>query len=269
MKTKHLLFAIAASVLVMSATSSFSQGFGLGMRFGGTFSKYSNWSKLTTDELVEASDLNPAKAGLQASFVLNPMFSKMFGLEIEFNFEQKGATVKSSYENEDGKNVDTKMTATYNYMTVPILFKGGYAFGMFSVYGMVGPYVGVALGAKERYYENDALKEEYTVEFGEGEASGDNGTIGAPLNRGAIKASRLDVGLTLGVQPGVRLGPGDLVLDIRYNWGFIGVDNPTAAEKSDYNDYASDNDLLPYYSFCNRNFGISIGYIFRLGGTQE
>jgi hypothetical protein len=263
MKTRNLRYVILASLLVMSSMQLFSQGFGLGMRFGLTASKYSNWSKLLSDEYVDASDLNPSKMGLQASFVLNPMFSKIAGMEIEINFEQKGSTEKSTITS-SGKKVDTKYTMTYNYVTVPILFKGGYAFGMFSVYGVIGPYVGFALSGKDKYYENDNQKEEYTVEFGQGETSDDNGTTGGP--RGGVKANRLDVGLTFGVQPGVRLGPGDLILDFRYNWGFLGVDNPTAGQKSDYNDYAAANDKLPYYSLCNRNFGISVGYIFRFGG---
>ncbi|MCX6306198.1 MAG: porin family protein [Bacteroidetes bacterium] len=266
MKTKHLLCAILVSLLVISSFESFSQGFGLGMRFGMTASKYSNWSKLVSDDFVNASVLNPPKIGLQVSFVLNPMFSKMFGMEIEFNFEQKGSKMTNSSDI-SGKTIEYKSTATYNYFTMPILFKGGYKFGMFSVYGIIGPYVGVALGANEKYYENTTQKKEYTVEFGQGETSDDNGKTGGP--RGAYKAMRLDAGLTFGVQPGVRLGPGDLVLDFRYNWGFIGVDNPTAGQKTDYNDYASNNDLLPYYPLCNRNFGFSVGYIFRFGEVAK
>ena len=266
MKTKNLLFAVVASLLVMSSLSSFSQGMGVGARFGFTASTFSNWSKLLSDEIVDASDLHPAKVGLQVSFVLNPMFSKIAGMEIEFNFEQKGYAITNTITNEAGKKVDAKMAATYNYMTIPILFKGGYSFGMFSVYGFVGPHVSVALGGNMKYYENTSLQEEYTIEFGQGEVSDDNGKIGGP--RSVYKASRIDVGLTFGVQPGIRLGPGDLVMDFRYNIGFIGLDNPTSGQKSDYNDFAADNDMLPYYSLCNRSFGFSVGYIFRLGGKQ-
>lgn len=251
----------------MSSLPSFSQGLGIGGRFGITTSTFSNWSKLLSDDKVDASVLHPSKVGLQASFVLNPMFSKSLGMVIELNFEQKGYTLKSDYTNEAGKKVDTKISTTYNYLTIPILFKGGYSHKVFSVYGFFGPYVSIAIGGKERYYENNSLDEEYIVEFGQGEISDDAGKTGGP--RYIYKASRIDVGLTVGVQPGVRLGPGDLVLDIRYNFGFLGLDNPTAGQKSEYNEYASDNDMLPYYGICNRSFGISIGYIFRLGGAGK
>jgi hypothetical protein len=264
MKNKKTIAVILIAWLLLPGIAAFSQGLGLGMRFGMTTSKFSNWSKLQTDDLVDASTLNPAKVGLQASFVLNPMFSKYFGMGFEFNFEQKGFKIKDSYE-QSGKTIRTESVATYNYFTLPITFKGGYAYKIFSIYASVGPYVGVALGGKEKYYENDNLEKTYTVAYGEGEIDEDDEfSIGGP--RSYFKANRLDVGLTLAFQPGVRLGPGDLVLDIRYNWGFLDINNPTSAQKTEYNEYAADNDLLPYYSLCNRSFGLSVGYIFRLGG---
>jgi hypothetical protein len=150
-----------------------------------------------------------------------------------------------------------------NYFTMPILFKAGYAGEVFRIYGLVGPYVGIALSGKEKVYQDKIEQDSYTVEFGEGETSDAETTTGGFKG---YKANRLDVGVTIGLEPCVKLGPGEIFLDLRYSLGFIDIDHPTDSQKQDYNDWASDNDELAYYKRCQRAFGLSFGYIFRLGG---
>ncbi|MCX6245031.1 MAG: porin family protein [Bacteroidetes bacterium] len=269
MKTKNLLWTLLTSLLVMFSTTSIGQGFGLGVRVGSNFSKLTNWDKYVSDFAPEDINvLNPFKVGIQAGLVINPMFSKYIGMEIEINYEQKGMGIKFDGENDAGHSVVIKGKYNLNYLTLPIMLKAGFASKIFRIHAIVGPYVGYAVNGTLKTYEDNVLKKTYDIEFGSGEKSDNQNTIGGPKgigdpeeDQGFVKANSLDVGFVVGIQPGVKLGPGDLVLDIRYSRGFIGIDNPTSDQKKLFED-ALDK---PYYDQCNSTLGVSISYIFRLG----
>ena len=273
MKTKIVLLTMLTSLMVMLSTSSFGQGFGLGVRVGTNLSKLTNWDKFVSDFAPDDINVrNPFKTGLQTGLVINPMFSKYVGMEIEINYEQKGLGIRFEDEDDDGHSVVVKGKYNLNYLTLPIMLKAGYASKIFRIHAIVGPYVGYAINGNLKTYEDNVLKKTYDIEFGSGEKSDNENTIGGPKgigdpeeDQGYVKANSFDVGFVVGIQPGFKLGPGDLVIDFRYSLGFIGIDNPTSEQKTLFED-AFDK---PYYDQCNSTIGFSVGYIFRLGHHEE
>lgn len=240
---------ITVCLTVIFSMSVYCQGIGLGAKIGMDVSKLSNWNSYIANADPSANFENPSTLGLQAGLFADIVFNDYLGAAVELNYEKKGFILKSS---------SGKRTLALNYLTLPILVKGGYDFDFMKISAVVGPYVGIALSGKVKSYKNEELDKEYSVEFGEGELTDLTNSMGGPKG---YKANRFDFGIIAGLQPSVKLGPGEIILDIRYAWGFIDIDNPTADEKEQYEVEEQEE----YYSQCNRALNISVGYIFRLG----
>jgi len=245
MKTKKLFYAILTSALLMSSLSSFCQYFSAGARVGMDFGSLSNFSKVKSDaEDVGEKVARNAHVGFQGGFFGCYNFNKILGVQAEFIFDRKGE--KLTYTGTDHGDIITgTMNTSVTYMTIPILFKGGYDFGRFQVYGIFGPYIGIGLAGKLKYTENGTSVER-SMKFTKYDAT-------SSVDDGPYEhANRFDAGLTIGVQPGFKLGPGIIIMDLRYNFGFIDVQN-----------YSPKPDN--YYVRCTRSFGLSFGYVIPFG----
>lgn len=98
---------------------------------------------------------------------------------------------------------------TINYLEVPLLFKYTHDLELLKIFVNLGPSFSLGLGGKVKT----------TTPFGDDEASVKFGE--APANTTDVYFdNRLDLGLQGGLGVAVTLGPGDVVLEGRYGYGF-------------------------------------------------
>ena len=202
---------IIISLILTSLISTASAGARIGVKAGG------NWAGLITDytqsEYVTLS--GGFSGGVSFSFGKGDVFE--FGPEILFI--QKGIRYADDDESE---KIQT------NFLEMPLIFK--WSFGpktnVVRPFVLVGPYASFLLSANLKYdYDDDSGKEK------------------EPLDN----VNRVDAGLTSGIGMGVKLGPGQIVLDLRYAVGFIPI------QSQDY-----------IYAAFELNYGYSVmaGYVF-------
>lgn len=253
MKANKIQYLTHLVVLIMLPIISSGQPFKLGIHFGLNLSQYSNWKKYQEGADPAVDLTNPENGGFLAGFVAEKPFSDYLGLQAELNFEQKGFTLKSETQ---------KLTSNINYLTLPILLKGGYDISFIRLNVVIGPYFGIALNGKVKSYSNETLKSTQKIEFGSGILSDyeNDAVAGGPKG---FKANRFEIGLLAGLQPAITLGPGLVFLDIRFAWGFIGIDHPTKYQKYYWGEISNGE---AYYSQCNRTWSIAAGYILPLSG---
>jgi hypothetical protein len=224
MKTKSLHIVIVMIMFLMQIPTAFSQDFSVGGKVGIDLSSFSHWSKFKSDDLKDASNIkHPPKIGLQIGAVGNYTFNEYLALQVELLVQQKGESYKfqEQYLNDTYSN---KKSQTVTYITIPILARGNYSFGKFTISAVLGPYIGTE---KQKF----------------GKTKNDSSEL---------KLHRFDIGLSFGIIPSYELGPGSIFLDLRYDLGFIDAYNPNTKPED-------------YLTACNRNFGISVGYLVKLG----
>ncbi|MCX6244162.1 MAG: porin family protein [Bacteroidetes bacterium] len=245
MKKQILLNAILLTVFLWGTVSSFSQNFSVGDVLGMDFSSYSNFSKVKSEaEAAGATVKRNPHVGFRLGIMGAYSFNKYIGLQTEIVFDREGEkyTVTSPTPDGEFKGV---YTIGVTYLTIPILFKAGSEIGDFKIYGLLGPYISVGLAGRDKGTSNmENLNPSFSrsVSFEQEPQNGDD----------QKHLKRLDVGLTIGVEPSYKVGPGDIYLDLRYSFGFLDVQNPY--EKGEN-----------YYARYNRCFGFSVGYIYTFG----
>lgn len=134
---------------------------------------------------VVGHDYN-AKLGIHLGPVAEFHFGDIFGLETGVLLSTKGA-----------KDNDTDIKINLTYLEFPINFRAGYDFGTTRVYGILGPYLGFAVGGK--YKDGDVSTK---VDFG---------------GEGELK--RFDAGMTIGACAAVSI----FELGFTYNHGFVNI----------------------------------------------
>jgi hypothetical protein len=164
-------------------------------------------------------------------FIMNYKFGKVIGLQVELLYQQRGEVYRWDFEY-GGNSTHYKGKIVINCLTLPVLLHASHSFGKINLFGGFGPYVGYAFSAKSKEIEPE--KDEEKLEFGK-----DN-------------LRRFDVGLSFDFGFGYKLGSGNLFLDLRYDLGFMDILYIT--DKPD-----------GYKSMCNRNAGISLGYLIPIG----
>ncbi len=154
-----------------------------------------------------------------------------FGLiQTGINFTQKGVKGEG-----DGLN----LTITTNYIEIPLLARVGFGSDNFKVYVNAGPSLGFALGGKLKG-ESGSVSAEEDLTFGKGEDDTFENSI--------------DFGLQFGTGIGYTVGPGQIVLDLRYGLGLSNLfETPDGANRSDFKS-------------TNNVFAVSLGYAILLGG---
>lgn len=160
----------------------------------------------------------PVEIGIGESFAIQP----------EVMFVQKGFKVE---ENILGLNFKTQMII--NQIDIPILAK--YKFvntESFQAYAAAGPVFGYALSGKQKI-EALGQSEEEDIDFDE------------------FGYNRFETLVSVGAGAGIPIGPGVIVLDLRYLFGL-----------SDLNDSEED------FEMRNNGFQGGIGFMFNFGGKE-
>jgi len=188
----------------------------MGPKLGLGFSKITNIGG-------DADIKSAANTRMHLGVVFNFIGGKVFSFQPEILYMQKGFKMISTEE----KNVFYKLNT--NYFEIPAMFK--FSFGSEKIKGFfdIGPYFAYWASAKNKYRDDpdeNVQQEDYTFDNDDD--------------------MRLDVGLGFGGGVSYKLGPGKIVLDLRYDLGFLNIvqdpDDPCA----------------------NRTFGISVMYLFNL-----
>ena len=250
MKRQILINAILVSLFLVGTVSTFSQKFSLGARAGVDFGYLSNFSKLKSQaEESHGTVKQNMHTGFQGGIVAAYSFNKVLGLQGELIFDRKGEKLDYSYTytgatKSAGMTTSFKENNTITYLTIPILLKVGTEIGKFKIHGLLGPYIGIGIGGKVKFSGTGDIKD-IDVKF---EKAPENPTSDQQYEY----LKRLDVGVTIGVEPAFTLGPGYIFLDVRYNYGLLDIQNPY--KKPD-----------GYFTRCNHTFGISAGYMITFG----
>ncbi|NIK74081.1 hypothetical protein FHS56_001594 [Thermonema lapsum] len=207
---KKLLLTLAAGVLFFGAQAQISIMPKAGVSLANTASK--------TDG--ESENFN-MKTGFTFGVAAPISISEQFSVQPELLYVQKGRKQKSG---------GTTTSRTLNYLEIPVMARahfGGFYLG-------AGPYLGIALSAKEKEKRNGTSVES-------------NLNIGIDQIEDDVKPT--DFGLCFGLGYGLEIGPGKLVLDARYG---LGLSNTLPSGDSDNFDK-------------NRNIALTVGYAIPLG----
>ncbi len=147
-----------------------------------------NGSRLYTKDDKTPKTLLRTDVGLVCNFT----YTKPVSFQMEVNYSRKGAKLIT----------DDKLT--YGYLEVPLLLKVAGGKEKLKVFGLLGPYIAAP------------LKEEYI--------SGDNKTTASATENSVVDGNavveKIDVGFHLGGGVTYKLGPGRVLLEIRYCQGF-------------------------------------------------
>jgi hypothetical protein len=179
---------------------------------------------------VDSPAKKVAKLGFQGGLVAFAGISEIFGVQMELFYSQKGVKITATQN-----NTTAKVWTTVNYLEIPVLARLTYSNKGFILFGNFGPAVGIGLNARLATDPDMGFNSE--IKFEEG------------------GLTQVDIGVVVGAGVGYRLGTGQLFLDLRYEYGLTDINNVSSSVK----------DNPDYESNMNRNFGISVGYLFKLG----
>jgi hypothetical protein len=182
-----------------------------------------------------------AKTGFLVGVGLNlPIVEDFFSVQPELLYIQKGF----GFDTED---FDIKFRETINYLEVPILAKIAFGGDIAKFHVSAGPSIGFGLGGNYKFSGDDADQIEDIV----GSLDGDV-TFGSDDDDSYN--NRLDIGAQFGIGAGFKVGPGSLLLDLRYGLGLSNL----LKEDADLGIDESDGK--------NRVIAISLGYAIPFGG---
>jgi len=231
---KLWVFQVSFIILSIFPLLGFGQRFSLGGKIGIDFANLSNFSKVKSnyseeDITVSRNLLIGYQFGIMSNFQINDLLS----IETDLIMAQKGENLNIT-NNFNGMNGTTKISNTY--LNLPILLKIGHSYGKFRITGFLGPNLGVALFG-EVIYDIPPIDQTLKNKYGKGDFR------------------RFDVGVILGVEPSFKLGPGNLLVHFQYEFGLLDINYPSTRPEG-------------YFTRCNRNFGMSLGYLLPLGKSD-
>ncbi len=214
----------------MITSSAVAQEFRIGATAGLELS-----NMLIKDNEETYSDILKSKAGLKIGVIGEYSFNDYFALASELAFVQRGTKAKES-QKEENWSFSGKNKININYLQIPINAKLSYPINdNFSIFGFAGPYVAFALSGK--------ISAEYTeTYYGETESDKISEKIKFGSNEGEDYLKRFDFGLNFGVGTEYK----GCFLKAQYDLGLSNI--------SVYSEEGA--------KIKNRNFGISIGYMF-------
>lgn len=189
-------------------------------------------------------DIDTAENGLlKPSLALYGLFGidfvRYFGAQVELGYIGKG---KTWADKSNSKNV---MSLNFDYLEMPILAKGMLPVGRFKPMVYAGPTFSLMINStmREHYEETGYPTFDTTV------------TIPDSARYG------FDFGLALGTGFTIDAGPGAIILDIRYTFGFVSIPKLSQAEK-DMGEKESD------LAMRTGTLAIMVGYQFKFGGHK-
>lgn len=216
---KVLKNSIATIVMVTITSTAFAQ-FSIGAR-GGIH--LANW---TVNEALEDDVEDP-------EFRLSPLigvlaefrFNDYIAVQPEINFLQKGFKKEETFSDPILGEASGRTDFIFNHIEIPVLFKGGGAFGPVRIDGIVGPGISYALNGKTKY--------KITV-------NGNTETETEDIDFEDDEFSRTDLSIHIGAVISVGIGETiKIFADTRYLSGFVNLNSSDSPEEA-------------------RNYGISI-----------
>lgn len=197
-------------------------------RVGTTFSTI-GFSDELQNELFGSN--NKSNVGIIGGVELGIGISDLFSIQTGVNYTQKGTKYEEGNES---------LSAGLNYIELPLLARVSFGSDKVKAYVNAGPSLGFALGGKFKG-ESDGLSFEEDITFGDGEDDAFSNSV--------------DFGLQFGAGIGYAVGPGSIVLDLRYGLGLSNLfETPDNVDRS----------LL---KSTNNVFAVSLGYAIPLGGN--
>ena len=214
MKRSLLTLMLAMTALFVSAQATVGPKFGL------------NFSTVTHDNEYAEKVAIP---GIHAGLVLQ--MGGDLAIQPEILYTQKGVR----FEAEGGEEY---WQQTNNYLEVPLLLKMSFGPELFKFFVNAGPYAAYWLsGTAKMDHMGEEVVEDYEFDDDDSDGYSDN---------------RFDYGIAAGAGLALKLGPGYLTGELRYDLGL--ADTQKVVDEWD-----------DYEAVMNRTIGISFGYIVPLG----
>lgn len=221
----HLIMKNLSKIVVLFiflfAQQAYAQ-IGVGLRAGF------NTASTSTATLDDTLSVDPQNiiATYYGAVVKYPL-SDLLSVQAELNYFQKGFKVDT---NTDFLG-DVKLKTRVNYFEIPILVKAAFGSDTFKGFVNAGPTFGFALSGTSEVCTGGILCVEDDLDFD------------------AAQLKKTDISLAIGAGVEFEAGPGDILIELRYNLGINDInDNPDIED-----------------SVKNKAFQIGAGYIYYFG----
>lgn len=221
---KRILLTLAIASFTIGAFAQFQ----MGAKVGLNSSKITTAYDLTNDADLHSDlydDVISSTTGVYFAFVMNTG-GNVFSFQPELAYSQKGYKVKVG---------DEEMKYRYNYIDFKPLFNVGGGTSDWKVYANFGPSLSFWL-SKKAYDKN-----------GKGIDDSQKWDNSSESENGPTDI-RADLGFVFGLGFKYHLGPGWVLLNPRYEWGFV---------PQTIHDTGSEG-----FGEVNRTFNINVGYLF-------
>jgi len=221
---KLLIFVLALTIGLTSAHSYFGVGLRAGALFGfHSLEDDSNFVDIGKPSVESKNNFNLAVFGAY-------YFTDRFSLQGELNFMIKQA-IEASFSTSGGTKLT--QTGTYSVLDIPVLLKYAFIYQPITIGLLAGPYLSIPIGEFEYVYEYD---------------------WGGSLNdtdEDSYETDGTAFGLTVGLFGGVPMGPGNIVVDIRFLFDLT----PQKAKFIDWDGKTTSEDIIK-----RRGVALTLGY---------
>jgi len=248
MKLKTLIASVCmlclgytASAQIYGGSSKNNSGGGItyGVRIGATIANINSDPEDGADMGSGEIDIK-STTGIQVGALANFYINEVLSIQPEILYIQKGS--KAMYKEEESFPEfkyygEGEVELKTNYIEVPVLAKANFGTGNFNFFFTAGPTVGYWLSGIEKA----DFKATYTDgidTYEESESSSDDVEFDDDTKR-------FEVGASIGLGLGYKLGTGALNFDVRYGLGLTDI-------------YTTEGDEQAK----NRVIGVSLAYIF-------
>jgi hypothetical protein len=201
---KKSILIITGLCLVLFTASSFAMKMDAGVKGGLSLSNLMGKGVEFADTSMDPS----MRMGFTGYGFFGVDFTDNIGAQIELGYAQKG---KSYAFKTESKNT---VALNFDYLEIPILVKGMYPVGDLKPMIYVGPTMGFMLASNEKMHMEAPVSMDTTITI---EDSTRNG---------------FEFGLAFGVGTTYKVGPGAILLDIRYTLGLTTIPKLSDADKA-------------------------------------
>jgi TolB-like protein len=213
----------------------------LGLRGGAGIN--TGYTGSSTEPIFDFGSIE-SSFGVNGAFSINGQITDWLGIQAEFMYTHDTIKMKSaggSVVETEGMNLDSgggNGEFTFNSFMIPILAKASFRPGNFYIACLGGIY--------------------FNIPFGEMNYIG---TLQAGDWKGTFKPVNTNMGLMFGGNIGYHLGPGVLLVDVRYAMDLSSIKfEPTEGSWSMWNDYITKWRFMPNMEFSRSKILFSIGY---------
>jgi len=172
--------------------------------------------------------------------------SKVFSLQPEFNFQQRGTDKNNRFFQDGFIEVEQTLRREINYLEIPLLMKLGYTTENFTVAAVAGPTFSYAINgttvAGDQIVTSTGSVQRMTA-----------GEYDIDFDREGLK--RADFGAHIGLQGGIPAGSGKIIIDARYQVGFTNLNDGNDNNNTNIEDYESKA----------QGYSLTAGYLWTFG----